>query len=160
MAYSLLILFCLLPDPIRARGFTDRDASSLSSLDFAPTSQLFATHTSSLIRRKRWPTIFNSGLYSAWLSSSSSLMAYLSLPPTIVAGFGYTPMNSLLLTMSAGFVGGCFKLGAVYLDSRLLKRGLRTWVLAGFLVPTIVGAVLVWKLLQSSTGGLLVGDYT
>jgi hypothetical protein len=80
-----------------------------------------------------------------------------SFIPIIISGFGYSRLNSLLLTMPAGVVIGTIELGVPYLAYKF--PGTRTWLIAICQCGTIVASVLLWQLPQSQRGGLLFACY-
>ncbi|PNS14371.1 hypothetical protein CAC42_6884 [Sphaceloma murrayae] len=78
--------------------------------------------------------------------------------PIIINGFGFSTLNSLLLSMPAGFISGVLQLIGTWLAYRY--PGIRTYLMFGFQMLTILAALLLWLLPLSATGGLLYGCFT
>ena len=78
--------------------------------------------------------------------------------PIFINGFGYTPLNSLLLTMPAGAVIGTIELLTPYLAYKF--PGNRCWLIVACQCGTIIAAVLLWQLPLSNKGGLLYACFT
>lgn len=77
--------------------------------------------------------------------------------PIIIASFGFSTLNSLLLVMPAGAIIGTVELVAPYLAYKY--PGNRTWIIVVCQCGTILGSLLLWLLPQGSTGGLLFACY-
>ncbi|KAH8651270.1 MFS allantoate transporter [Xylariales sp. PMI_506] len=70
---------------------------------------------------------------------------------------GGNALESSALTIPGGAVQALFILSAGFLASRF--PNIRTILMGAYLVPTIIGVVLLWKLDRSNIGGLLAGYY-
>jgi hypothetical protein len=81
-----------------------------------------------------------------------------SFIPIFISEFGYSQLNSLLLTMPAGAVIGTVELVAPYLAYKLPNS--RCWIISVCQLGTIMASLLLWLLPRSNKGGLLFGCYT
>lgn len=77
--------------------------------------------------------------------------------PIFINSFGFSGLNSLLLTMPAGFVTGCIELGAPLIAYKV--PNMRAYLVAICQIGTITGAFLLWLLPRDNTGGLLFAVY-
>ncbi|KAL0940141.1 allantoate permease [Colletotrichum truncatum] len=77
--------------------------------------------------------------------------------PIIVNGFGFSTLNSLLLTMPAGAYGGTIQLIMPYLAYKF--KNCRTWIIFGAQLGTTLAALLLWLLPRSAKGALLFAAY-
>jgi hypothetical protein len=80
-----------------------------------------------------------------------------SFTPIIINGFGFTGLNSLLLTMPAGFVSGTIELLAPLAAYKIPRA--RTYIIAICAMGTVMASLLLWLLPRSAKGGLLFGVY-
>jgi hypothetical protein len=78
--------------------------------------------------------------------------------PIFINSFGFTPLNSLLLTMPAGAIIGTIELGTPYLAYKF--PGNRCWLIFICQIGTIIAAILLWQLDRTNKGGLLYACYT
>ena len=78
--------------------------------------------------------------------------------PIIIAGFGFSPLNSLLLIMPAGAIIGTIEWVAPYVCYRFV--GWRTYVIIICQCGTILAALLLWQLPEDKLGGLLYAVFT
>lgn len=78
--------------------------------------------------------------------------------PIFINGFGFSPLNSLLLTMPAGAVIGTIELMTPYLAYKF--PGWRCYLIFICQIGTIIAAVLLWQLPRTNRGGLLYACYT
>ncbi|TDZ59662.1 putative transporter [Colletotrichum trifolii] len=77
--------------------------------------------------------------------------------PIIINGFGFSTLNSLLLTMPAGAYGGTVQLVMPYLAYKF--KNCRTWIVFGAQLGTTLAALLLWLLPRSAKAGLLFAAY-
>lgn len=80
-----------------------------------------------------------------------------SFIPIIISDFGYSPLNSLLLTMPAGAIIGTVELVVPYIAYRVPK--MRCWLIAICQSSTVLASILLWQLPRSAKGGLLFACY-
>lgn len=84
------------------------------------------------------------------LTSSAPLGTFI---PIIINGFGFSPLDSLLLTTPAGFYGGTMIVLSSWLAYK--KPGLRCYIVAALQMGTALSALLLWLLPLDDVGGLL-----
>lgn len=155
--WAVVIYFFLPPDPIRARGFSDRER-------YIAVARM--RENNSGVRNKH----FKSGqvlesLYDPrfWLTFSMAFLIMIangpvsSFIPIIIQGFGFSRLNSLLLTLPAGVVIGTIELSSSYLAYKF--KGIRTWIIVVCQCGTVLASVLLWQLPRSNKGGLLFACY-
>ena len=80
-----------------------------------------------------------------------------SFIPIIINDFGYSRLQSLLLTMPAGAIIGTVEITAPYLAYKY--PGNRTYIIFVCQMGTVLAALLLWNLPRSATGGLLFACY-
>lgn len=155
--WAMVIFFCLPADPIRAKGFTTRERYIAVARMQENNSGVRNIHwkgtqvTESLLDVRFWLHFFIALL----LEIANG--AYSTFTPIIVQGFGFNALNSLLLTIPAGFVVGSIELGAAYAAYKFKNR--RCLIMLCCQVPTVVSAILQWQLPRSNKGGLLFAAY-
>ncbi|KIV94043.1 hypothetical protein, variant [Exophiala mesophila] len=151
--WAFVVYFFLPADPIRAKGFTTRERyiavarlrknnSGVRNLHWK-NSQL----VESLTDVKFWLCIFMA-FFMMFANGPFS-----TFTPIIVHGFGFSALNSLLLTVPAGVFVGTVELGACYLAYRYQNS--RTLIMLICQVPTVVASLLLWLLPRHELGGLL-----
>lgn len=155
--WAFVILFFLPPDPIRAKGFDERER-------YIAVARM--RENNSGVRNKHfkleqlWESLYD---IKFWLAFSMSFLMMIangpvsSFLPIIISGFGFNRLNSLLLVMPAGVIIGSVTLSVTYLAYRV--QGIRTWIIVGCQCGTIIASVMLWKLPQSSKGALLFACY-
>lgn len=155
--WAFVILFFLPPDPIRAKGFTERER-------YIAVARLRVNNAG--VRNKHFKKQQIVELLmdeKFWLVL---IMGYLSMiaaapvntfVPIIVSGFGFNTLNTLLLLMPAGIVAGSLILGATYTAYKF--PGMRTYIIFVCELTTVFASLLLWLLPRSALGGLLFGCY-
>lgn len=155
--WAIVILFFLPPDPIRAKGFSDREryiaVARMKENNSGVRNKHFKLEQAleSLYDIKFWIVFSMAFLIMIANGPVSSFI------PIIISGFGYNRLNSLLLTMPAGVVIGTIELSVPYLAYKF--PGIRTWLIAVCQCGTILASILLWQLPRSATGGLLFACY-
>lgn len=155
--WALVILFFMPPDPIRARGFDERERYIAVARMRENNSGVRNTHFK---KEQAWEALRD---LKFWLIFSIAFLMMIangpvsSFIPIIISGFGYNSLNSLLLTLPAGVIIGTIELGAPYLAYRIPQ--IRTWIIAVCQLGTILASILLWQLPRSAKGGLLFGCY-
>jgi MFS family permease len=155
--WALVILFFMPPDPIRARGFSDRER-------YIAVARMRANNSG--VRNKHFK--FDQVLESLrdikfWLIFSIAFLMMIangpvsSFIPIIISSFGFSRLNSLLLTMPAGVVIGTIELAVPYLAYKV--KGIRTWLILMCQFGTIAASILLWRLPRGDKGGLLFACY-
>ncbi|KAH7014120.1 MFS transporter [Microdochium trichocladiopsis] len=157
VAWSAVIYFFLPPDPIRARGLTDRER-------YIAVARLRVNNTGVRNTHFKWQQALEVGRdIRFWLVFGCAFLAMIangpvsSFIPIFISNFGFSTLNSLLLTMPAGAVIGTIQLLASYCAYRF--KNARTWIIAICQVGTVMSALLLWLLPRGSKGGLLFGCY-
>ncbi|OAL53410.1 MFS transporter [Pyrenochaeta sp. DS3sAY3a] len=155
--WAFVILFFMPPDPIRAKGFSDRER-------YIAVARM--KENNSGVRNKHfkveqvWESLYD---IKFWLIFSIAFLMMIangpvsSFIPIIISGFGFNRLNSLLLTMPAGVVIGTIELTAPYLAYKF--NNIRTWLIAICQIGTITASILLWQLPRGEKGGLLFACY-
>lgn len=157
--WSVVMYFFLPPEPIRAKGFTERERYIAVARLRANNAGVRNTHIKSA---QIFEVLYDLRFWTAFLTAFCIMVANGPLStymPIIISGFGYSPLNSLLLSMPAGAIAGLFTILSTWLAGRYSHRGWRTWLVIGFQMPIILGALLLWQLPQHNKGGRLGGIY-
>jgi len=155
--WAAVIYFIMPPDPIRARGFTERERYIAVARMKVNNAGVRNTHFKAA---QVWDAVTD---IRFWLMFSMSFLLMIangpvsSFIPIIINGFGFSGLNSLLLTMPSGAVSGTIELLAPFLAYKIPK--VRTWIIAVCECGTIMSALLLWLLPRNSMGGLLFGVY-
>ena len=108
--WAIIIYFLMPPDPIRARGFSDRERYIAVARMRANNSGVRNTHFKV---EQVWESLLD---IKFWLVFAISFLMMIangpvsSFIPIIISGFGYNRLNSLLLTLPAGAVIGTIEL--------------------------------------------------
>ena len=153
IVWGLLLWLVLPPDPIRARGYTERERYILVARLRSNNSGVRNTHykvdqvLELLVDPKFWLT-FSVAFLSMLANAPISTFV-----PIIINGFGFTTLNSLLLLIPAGFYGGTIMLVLCYLAYRIPNS--RCYLIFGAQMGTTLAALLLWLLPLSAKGGLL-----
>ncbi|KAF2013611.1 MFS transporter [Aaosphaeria arxii CBS 175.79] len=155
--WGLVILFFMPPDPIRAKGFSDREHYIAVARMRENNSGVRNTHFKV---EQLWEALLD---LRFWLIFAIAFLMMIangpvsSFIPIIISGFGFNPLNSLLLTLPAGVVIGSIELGAAYVAYKIPR--IRAWTIAICQIGTILASILLWQLPRSQKGGLLFACY-
>ncbi|KPI40942.1 putative transporter [Cyphellophora attinorum] len=155
--WSFVILFFMPPDPIRARGFSDREKYIAVARMRQNNSGVRNTHFKIgqvyelLLDRRFWMVFI---MAFTMLVANGPVSTFI---PLIIRDLGFSGLNSLLLVMPAGFVIGTIELVAPYVCYRW--KGWRAYVVTICVCGTIIGSFILWKLPQSQKGARLFGVY-
>jgi hypothetical protein len=155
--WSVAIFFLLPADPIRAKGFSERERYIAVARMRQNNAGVRNTHFKkeqvfeAVTDIKFW-IVFFTAFFQFWANGPVS-----SFIPIIIAGFGFNTLNSLLLVMPAGFMSGTTELLAPFLASKTKRY--RTWIIVVCQLGTILASLLLWKLPRHDRGGLLFGCY-
>lgn len=103
---------------------------------------------------QRWPFFSFSNPSSTKKVCNGALSTFM---PLVIAGFGFSSLNALLLTMPAGAYCGTVVLLAAYLAMKF--EHIRTWIIALAQALSTGAAVLLWQLPTSERGWLLFAMY-
>ncbi|OBT73466.1 hypothetical protein VF21_07296 [Pseudogymnoascus sp. 05NY08] len=155
--WAVVVYFFLPPDPIRARGFTPRER-------YIAVARMQENNTG--VRNTHWKgeqvveTVLDVRFWLHFLIALLMMVGngpYSTFTPIIVQNFGLNPLNTLLLTIPAGFITGCIELGAAYAAYKFKNK--RCIIMLCCQVPTVVSCILQWQLPRSNKGGLLFAAY-
>ena len=155
MAWGICLLYALPPDPIRARGFTERERYILVARLRSNNSGVRNTHY------KMDQVLELATDIKFWLLFSVSLLSMIAngpisaFIPIIISGFGFSQLNSLLLLCPAGAYSGTMMLIGSFLAYKYKNN--RTYIIFVAQMGTVLACLLLWKLPLSAKAGLLVG---
>ncbi|KAK4149221.1 major facilitator superfamily domain-containing protein [Chaetomidium leptoderma] len=155
MVWGLVLLYVLPPDPIRARGFTERERYILVARLRTNNSGVRNTHYKmdqvvELASDLRFWLLFSVSLLS--MIANGPISAFI---PIIISGFGFSQLNSLLLLCPAGAYAGTMMLVASYLAFKFTN--IRTYIIFAAQMGTVLACILLWKLPLGAKGALLFG---
>jgi len=157
VVWAVVILFALPADPIRAKNFTPRER-------YIAVARM--KENNSGVRNIHWkmPQVVEALTdVRFWLQFSMALLMMIGNGPystytaIIVHGFGYSSLNSLLLTVPAGIVVGSIELGAAYAAYKFPNK--RCIIMFICQIPTVTACLLQWLLPRENKGGLLFAVY-
>jgi MFS family permease len=156
--WAFVILFLMPPDPIRVKGFTERQryiaVARLRSNNAGVRNTHFKLNQALEV------------LYDprGWLVFSMAFLMMIAngpvstFIPIIISSFGFSSLNSLLLVMPAGAIIGTIEWLAPYFCYRF--KNVRTIALVVCQSGTILAALLLWLLPRDALGGLLYAVFT
>lgn len=155
--WSAVVFLFMPPDPIRARGFDEREryiavARLRTNNSGVRNTHFKKQHVLELCRDEKFWLIFAQAFLS--MIASGPVNTFM---PIIISGFGYNTLNSLLLTIPAGAVGGTLILLTTYTSYKF--RNTRTIAIFSCELLVIMSSVLLWKLPRHEKGGLLFAVY-
>ncbi|KEF54825.1 uncharacterized protein A1O9_09267 [Exophiala aquamarina CBS 119918] len=155
--WSAVVYFCMPPDPIRARGFHEREkyiavARLRINNSGVRNTHFKKQHVLELCRDEKFWLIFAQAFLS--MIASGPVNTFM---PIIISGFGFNTLNSLLLTIPAGAVGGAIILFTTYTSYKF--RNTRTIAILCCELLVIMASLLLWKLPRDAEGGLLFAVY-
>ena len=155
--WGVAIYFALPPDPVRARGFSERQRYIAVARLRSNNSGVRNTHFK---KEQVWEVFVD---VKFWLMFCFALLAMIAngpistFLPIIIDGLGFNRLDSLLLFIPAGFYAGCMMLFMPWLAQKL--PGWRTWLAAICQSITVLASCLLWKLPLHPVGGLLFSCY-
>jgi predicted MFS family arabinose efflux permease len=157
--WSVVILFYMPPDPIRMKGLTDREryiaVARMRSNNAGVRNTHFKWHQAVevLVDIRFW-LVFSMAFMMMIANGPVSTFI-----PIFINNFGFSPLNSLLLTMPAGAIIGTVELFTPYIAYKF--PGNRTWLIVICQCGTIIAAIVLWQLgPKGNRGGLLYAVYT
>lgn len=157
ITWGILLYFILPPDPVRAKGFSERERYILVARVRSNNSGLRNKHfkveqvREALVDVKFW-LLFAIAFLSMIANGPISTFV-----PLLIQGFGFSTLHSLLLVMPAGAFAGTMMLVLSYLACKF--PGWRCWLVALAQLGTSLAALLLWNLPSSAKGGLLFACY-
>ncbi|KAF2727747.1 MFS transporter [Polyplosphaeria fusca] len=155
--WAVAVYFVMPPDPIRAKGFNNRERYIAVARMRENNSGVRNTHFKI---EQVWESLLD---IRFWLIFATAFLMMIangpvsSFIPIIINGFGFNQLNSLLLMMPGGVIIGSIELGTPYLAYRI--PGIRTWLVAICQIGTILASILLWLLPRDAKGGLLFACY-
>lgn len=158
--WSFVILFFMPPDPIRVRGFNDRQRYIAVARLRVNNAGVRNTHFK---LNQALEVLYDP---RGWLVFSMAFLLMIgngpvsTFTPIIISSFGFSPLNSLLLVMPAGFIIGTIEWVAPWFCYKF--KNVRTYAIVVCQCGTILAAILLWQLPLdgSATGGLLYAVFT
>jgi sugar phosphate permease len=155
--WALVVLFFLPPDPIRAKGLSDRERyiaiARIRENNAGVRNKYFKTSQAlESLRDIRFWLVFSIAFFMMIANGPVS-----SFIPIIVNGFGFNRLHSLLLTLPAGAMVGTIELAASYAAYKF--SGIRTWVIVVCQCGTMMASVLLWRLPRVEKSSLLFACY-
>ncbi|KAJ5525284.1 hypothetical protein N7494_011934 [Penicillium frequentans] len=157
--WGIILVFLLPSDPISARGFSERQRYIAVARLRVNNSGVRNTHFKKgqvleLIKDLKFWLIFLIAFLSMIANGPIS-----TFTPIIIDSFGFSTLNSLLLVIPAGFLGGSYMLIGSYLAYRFSDKGVRSWIVFTAQMITTIAAILLVSLPIEATGGLLFACY-
>lgn len=154
---GVLIYFVLPSDPIRAKGFNDRERFIAVSRMRTNNSGVRNTHFKGgqaieLLTDIKFWLIFFYALCGMFANAPIS-----TFQAIIIDGFGFNPLNSLLLMIPSGVYAGTMMLITTYLAYKF--PGWRAYIVIICQLITMAAALMLWLLPRSELGGLLFACY-
>ncbi|KAK3311943.1 major facilitator superfamily domain-containing protein [Apodospora peruviana] len=158
LLWGVALFWVLPPDPINAKGFTERERFILVARLRTNNSGVRNTHykvdqiIELLLDAKFW-ILFAVSFLS--MIANGPISTFI---PIIIGGFGYSQLNSLLLMMPCGVYAGSMMLLLSYLASKL--KNARSYLILVAELGTILASLLLWLLPLNAKGGLLFAVFT
>jgi hypothetical protein len=155
--WGVVVYFVLPPDPIRAKGFGERERFIAVSRMRINNSGVRNTHFKSgqavelLTDVKFWLIFFYAFL---GMIANGPISTFQGI---IIKSLGFSGVNSLLIMMPSGAYAGTMMLLVPYLANKF--PGWRAYLVAMCQLGVILGSLLLWKLPRSAVGGMLFGVY-
>lgn len=155
--WGALIYFILPPDPIRAKGFNDRQRFIAVSRMKTNNSGVRNTHFKGaqavelVFDIKFWLMLF----YAFTCMFANGPIS--TFQPIIIDGFGFSGLNSLLIMIPSGAYAGTMMLICTHLAYKY--PGWRSYIIIFCQLGTILASLLLWLLPRSALGGLLFALY-
>ena len=158
MLWAIIIYFFMPPDPIRAKGFNDRERYIAVARMRVNNAGVRNTHFKKaqvyelVVDPKFWMVFSEAFLIMIANGPVSTFI------PIFISSFGFSGLNSLLLTMPAGAIIGTVELVVPLLAYKIPRA--RGYLIVICQCGTVMAALLLWRLPRDNTGGLLFGCYT
>lgn len=155
--WSLIVYFFMPPDPIRAKGFTEREryiavARLRVNNGGVRNTHFKIQHVLELLVDEKFWLIFAQAFLS--MIAAGPVNTFM---PIIISGFGFNVLNTLLLTIPAGAVGAILILGTTYTTYKL--KNVRTYAILVCELLVIMASLMLWLLPRTQRGGLLFAVY-
>lgn len=159
IVWGIVVLLLLPPDPIRAKGFNERERYICVARMRTNNSGVRNTHykpeqVKELLLDVRFWMMFFTAFFCMIGNGPVS-----TFTPIIINSLGFNTLNSLLLVMPAGFFAGTQQLLVPYLAYKFARHNIRTWLAAICQMITVLASLLLLLLPLSATAGMLVACY-
>ncbi|OJJ06658.1 hypothetical protein ASPVEDRAFT_65283 [Aspergillus versicolor CBS 583.65] len=157
--WGVILNFVLPPDPVSARGFSERERYISVARLRTNNSGVRNTHfkmgqvVELLLDLKFWLIFFTAFLAMIANAPISTFT------PIIINSFGFSTLQSLLLVIPSGFYGGTMMLLMPYLSYKFTTKNIRSWLVIGCQLVSMVASLLLLLLPLNETGGLLFACY-
>lgn len=157
--WGIILVFLLPSDPIRARGFNERQRYIAVARLRVNNSGVRNTH----YKKGQVFELLGDGKF--WLVFFIAFLSMIAngpistFTPIIINSFGFNTLKSLLLVIPQGFLGGSYQLLAPYLAYKFSEKGVRSWIIFTAQMITTLAAILLVALPLDATGGLLFACY-
>lgn len=155
--WGIAIWFLLPADPIRAKGFDERQR-------YIAVARLRSNNTGVRNTHFKKEQVFEALLdVKFWIAFSFSLLSMIAngpistFIPIIINGLGFSTLNSLLLFIPAGAYAGTMMLIMPYLAHKY--PGKRTYLAIICQVIAVLASFLLWFLPRHPTGPVLFACY-
>jgi len=155
--WAFVILFFLPPDPIRAKGFSERERYIAIARMRVNNSGVRNTHFKI---DQLWELMRDGKFWLTFWMALTMLVAngpVSTFTPIIISDLGFSGLNSLLLVMPAGVVIGTIELTAPFIAMKY--PGWRSYLASITVTGTLLASLLLWLLPQTATGGKLFAVY-
>lgn len=155
--WAFVILFFMPPDPVRAKGFNDREKYIAVARMRENNAGVRNTHFKieqlyELLRDVKFWLVFVMAF--CMLVANGPISTF---TPIIINQLGFSGLNSLLLMMPAGFVTGTVCLTTPYLAYKF--PGWRAYLVTITVSGTVLSSLLLWQLPINYIGGRLFAIY-
>jgi hypothetical protein len=175
--WGIILNFVLPPDPVNAQGFNERERYISVARMRSNNSGVRNTHfkmaqvVELLLDLKFWLIFFTAFLAMVSFSQAISLLNVLTnsrsianapistFTPIIINSFGFSTLESLLLVIPSGFYAGTMMLILPWIAYKYMSKGIRSWLVVGCQLVTMVACILLLTLPLDQTGGLLFACY-
>ncbi|KAL3448314.1 major facilitator superfamily domain-containing protein [Aspergillus insuetus] len=175
--WGIILNFVLPPDPVNAHGFNERERYISVARMRSNNSGVRNTHfkmaqvVELLLDLKFWLIFFTAFLAMVSFLQAISLLNVLTnsksianapistFTPIIINSFGFSTLESLLLVIPSGFYAGTMMLILPWIAYKYMSKGIRSWLVVGCQLVTMVACILLLTLPLDQTGGLLFACY-
>jgi hypothetical protein len=151
------VLTTFLADPIRAKGFNEREKYIAIARMRSNNSGVRNTHFKI---DQLWELLRDLKFWLCFMMALTMLVAngpVSTFTPIIINDLGFSGLNSLLLVMPAGAVIGTIEWTVPYLCYKV--KGLRAIMTGVTVCGTILACLLLWQLPQTAKGAKLFAVY-
>ena len=155
--WSFVILFTMPADPVRARGFNDRERYIAVARLRENNSGVRNTHfkiepAKELVLDVKFWLVFLISFFMLFVNGPVS-----TYMPIIISQLGFSGFSSLLLAMPAGAIIGTVQLMTPWLAMKY--KNMRCWVIMITVAVSLLAALLLWHLPITAAGGRLFAVY-